>query len=135
LFVGQRASLLKQNTCILRNTLHPYMNLLFNYWNRSALSFFHFPEGWAYSRRFVRPSAILVRDITLKQQEVSTWNCVGRYISFGWCAVHKNHNSVLPNFEVIALCSFLYFELCPGHNSKTMRDTNMELCRKVDLIE
>jgi hypothetical protein len=40
------------------------------------------------------------------QQEVSTGNSVGRYISFGKCTVHKNCNSALPNFGVIAL---LYF--------------------------
>jgi hypothetical protein len=36
------------------------------------------PKGWAYSCRFVRPSTFLFRDITLKQQDVSTWNFVGR---------------------------------------------------------
>ena len=33
--------------------------------------------------------------------------------------VHKNYNLALPNFGLIALCSFLYFELCQGQNSET----------------
>ena len=73
-----------------------------------------------------------VRDIILKLQEISTRNLVGRYISFSRCAVHKNRNSALPNFEVIALRSFLDFDLCPGNNSKTIRK---KLCRRIYLIE
>jgi hypothetical protein len=37
----------------------------------------------------------------------------------------KKHNSALPYFEVIAVCLFLLFDFCPGHNSKTIRDINM----------
>jgi hypothetical protein len=44
---------------------------------------------------------------------------VGRYVSLGRSAELKNHNSALPYFEVIALCLFLLFDFCPGHNSKT----------------
>jgi len=58
-----------------------------------------------------------VRDITLKQK-ISTRNLVGWYISLSRSAVHKNRNSALPNFEVIALCSFWHFELGSEHNSK-----------------
>ena len=45
-----------------------------------------------------------VWNITLKLQEVSTLNFVGRYISLSKSAMQKNHNSALPNFEVIAIC-------------------------------
>jgi hypothetical protein len=41
----------------------------------------------------------------------------------------------LANFVVIALCSFLHFGLCPGHNSKTIRGINKKLFRLTDLID
>jgi hypothetical protein len=53
----------------------------------------------------------------------------------GRCAVHKNLNSALPNFVVIALCSFLHFELCLGHYSETIRGINKKLCRLIDRID
>jgi len=34
--------------------------------------------------------------------------------------VHKNRNTALSYFGVIALCLFLHFELCPGHNLRTI---------------
>jgi len=33
-------------------------------------------------------------------------------------ALHKNRNSALPYFGVIANCSFLHSELRPGHNAE-----------------
>jgi hypothetical protein len=41
----------------------------------------------------------------------------------------------LANFVVIALCSFLHFELCPGHISETIRGINKKLCRLIDRID
>jgi hypothetical protein len=49
----------------------------------------------------------------------------------GGSAVLKNHYSALPYFEVIALCLFLFFDFCPGHNFKTIRDINMKLTLKL----
>jgi hypothetical protein len=34
-------------------------------------------------------------------------------------AVHKNHNSILSNYRVIALCYFSVAFFCPDHNLKT----------------
>jgi len=45
--------------------------------------------------------------------------------------LHKNCNSALPNFGVVALCSFLHFELCPRHNSETTRGIKKKICRYV----
>jgi hypothetical protein len=76
-----------------------------------------------------------VREISLKLQEISTWNFVGRWISMGICAVHKNLNSALPNFVVNALCSFLHFEVVREITRKTIRDFNKKLCRLIDRID
>jgi hypothetical protein len=38
-------------------------------------------------------------------------------------------NSALPYFGVIALCSFLLFDLCQGHNSDTIRNMETKLCK------
>ena len=46
-------------------------------------------------RLYVRPH--LVQDITLKLQDVSTINFVGRSISLSKSAMHKNRYSALPN--------------------------------------
>jgi hypothetical protein len=42
---------------------------------------------------------------------------------------NSQRNSALPNFLIISPCLFLHFELCPGHNSKSIRGINMKLCR------
>jgi len=52
-----------------------------------------------------------------------------RYISLSKSAVHKNRNPASWNSEVIALCIFLYFELCLGHNSETTSHIKKKLCR------
>jgi len=58
-----------------------------------------------------------LRNITLKlpkPAKVSTRNFVGRQISLSRNDVH-NRKFALPNFGVIALGSFLHFELCLGY--------------------
>ena len=61
--------------------------------------FVNLPKGRAYSRHFVYPYVCshLVWNITQKIQVVST---------LSRCAVHKNRNSALLNFAVIALFHF-----------------------------
>ena len=76
-----------------------------------------------------RTKSHLVQNVTLKLQKVSTGNFVHRYISLCRSTVHKNSNSALPYIGVIALCSFLHFELSPERNSKTTRGINSKLCR------
>jgi hypothetical protein len=66
------------------------------------------PEGRANSRRFVRPSPFLFRDIDLKLQEVSTRNFVSKYISLCRSAVHKKCNSTLLAFYY-SYCLFFLF--------------------------
>ena len=56
----------------------------------------------------VCPSDHILSRASPKLQKVSTRNFVGRYISLGRSTVHKKHNSALPNFGVIVLCSFFY---------------------------
>jgi len=56
-----------------------------------------------------------VRDITLKLQEVSTRNFVGRWISLSRCAIHMYCNSALPYFELLPFVHLL-FKLCPGYS-------------------
>ena len=53
-----------------------------------------------------RTGRFLVRDITLKLHDISTSNCVGRWISFSKNAVQKNRSSVLHNVGVTAICLF-----------------------------
>jgi len=99
------------------------------------VAIFMIHRGKAYSCRFtcpyvrmsVRPH--LAPNTTTKLQEFSTRNFVDRYISMSRSAVHKNHNSALPTFGTIALCSFLHFDFYPGHNSETTRTIYKKLCR------
>jgi hypothetical protein len=52
-------------------------------------------------------------------------NCVAIQISLNRSAVKKNRSPDFSNFSVAALCTFLHFELFPGHNSNTIRDINI----------
>ena len=71
------------------------------------------PKERASSRCFVRPSVCMSRRQSVrpyKRNEIF----VGRYISLGRSAVHKNRNSALPNFGVInSFFINLHFELFP----------------------
>ena len=44
----------------------------------------------------------------------------------------KNHNSLLHNLGVIALCYFIILVFCPEHNTKTIRGIDMKLHWYID---
>jgi hypothetical protein len=64
------------------------------------------PKGGGGYRNSFRTSDIFVQSISQKVFEISTWNFIGGWISLRRSAVHKNDNSSLHIFWVIALCYF-----------------------------
>ena len=47
----------------------------------------------------------------------------------------KNHNSILSNYRVIALCKFFTMNFCPGHNFQSIEASNLKLHTQIDYFK